>query len=140
MSKFHNRMCLSVLTTELKLGTECKNEKSNLLSSNEMANNQLQEAFRSCAIQDMTVKQRAPLPRNRDSHTQPCNSCSQSFVKPRCLGSFKPLESVYLAGGIIFFKFQGDSDELLAHMTHQNLGLILQILESKHLGAGKNLM
>lgn len=45
MSKFHNMMRLSVLTTELKLGAQCKNEKSNLLSSNKVAYNQLPEAL-----------------------------------------------------------------------------------------------
>lgn len=118
MSKFHSMMRLSVLTTELKLGTQCKNEKSNLLSSNEMANNQLPGAFRSCAIQDVTVKQRAPVPANRDSHAQPCNCWLSELHKTQIPGIIQALGVSTSSRWNYFLKFQGGSDELISQMTH----------------------
>lgn len=43
---------------------------------------------------------------------------TQDLLKSRFLGSFKPLELVYQADGIVLKKFPSDSDELLSQMTH----------------------
>lgn len=71
-------MRLSALTAELKLGTQCKNEKSNLLSSNQMANNQLPEAFRSLCDTRRDCKTTSPSARE-----QGFSYSAMQFLAPR---------------------------------------------------------